>query len=336
MAINTNPPNPHSKPLAIFLMGPTAIGKTDLAMELVQHIPAEIISVDSAMVYRGLDIGSGKPTPTQLKMAPHHLIDIKDPSEPYSAAIFSNDALKIMQEITGRNRIPLLVGGTFLYFKSLLQGLSPLPSADPLIRESLLKEAEKLGWDTLHQRLQKIDPKSAIRIHPNDPQRIQRALEVFEITGKPMSAFLNQSIQNVNFPYEVMAFAMLPSERQWLHQRIETRFQQMLNQGFIEEAEQLYECIKTGRLNLDLPSMRSVGYRQIFEYLANKISFDEMKTRAVAATRQLAKRQLTWLRNLKELKPLIISETSTNNHFDLCQTMVHFVLSDRGEWVNNP
>lgn len=283
------------KPPAIFLMGPTAAGKSAFAIELAQKIPAEIISVDSAMVYRGMDIGTGKPSLAERQGISHHLIDIRDPLETYSAAEFAKDAARLMTEITARGHIPLLVGGTMLYFRALQQGLSPLPSADPNIRDELLKEGQKIGWDAMHQRLAAIDPDSAARIHPNDPQRIQRALEVHAITGQPLSKLFNaqktaEAIQN----YTIHAFTLAPEERAFLHQKIAERFHQMLKAGFVAEVESLF---KRGDLNPEMPSMRAVGYRQVWKYLEGECTVNEMTDKAIAATRQLAKRQLTWLRN---------------------------------------
>lgn len=325
----TNPSRP--LPPAIFLMGPTAAGKTELAIRMVQELPCEIISVDSAMVYREMDIGTGKPNACELRIAPHHLIDIRDPNQPYSAAEFCHDALKIMKDITDRGRIPLLVGGTFLYFKALTQGLSLLPSADPAVRAKLLIEAQNMGWELMHARLKLIDPDSAARIHPNDPQRIQRALEVYEITGQPMSSLFTPN--DHIFPYSVQAFALNPIDRKCLHDRIERRFLNMLAQGLVEEVKKLNQYYD---LNPNLPSMRSVGYRQVSEYLAGHYAFEEMIQRATAATRQLAKRQLTWLRSLDNVTHLNIDIKSEYKLLDLCKTVVHCVLLEGGGWVDNP
>lgn len=280
------------RPPAVFLMGPTCSRKTELAVELVRRLPCTIVSVDSAMVYRGMDIGTAKPGPEILRIAPHRLIDIADPAESYSAARFRADALGAMAEIARGGKIPLLVGGTMLYFRSLQRGLSPLPAADPAVRDRLTAEAQELGWAALHQRLARIDPVAARRIHPHDPQRIQRALEVHEITGRTLTELWAQDGAQT-FPYRVVTVAVAPRERALLHARIAERFQAMLQRGFIAEVERLRA---RGDLNPNLPSMRSVGYRQVWDYLEGNLSYGEMMQRAVYATRQLAKRQLTWLR----------------------------------------
>ncbi|OBX06677.1 tRNA (adenosine(37)-N6)-dimethylallyltransferase MiaA [Gallibacterium genomosp. 3] len=282
------------KPLAIFLMGPTASGKTGLAIQLSKQLPCEIISVDSALIYRGMDIGTAKPTPQELAETPHRLIDIKDPAESYSAADFRLDALQAMQEISDNGKIPLLVGGTMLYYKALLEGLSPLPQANPEIRSQIEEKAQQFGWQALHQELAKVDPQSASRIHPNDPQRINRALEVYYLTGKSLTELTEQKGEPL--PYQLLQFAIAPQDRSILHQRIELRFQQMLEQGFIQEVEKLYQ---RKDLHLDLPSIRCVGYRQAWEFLQGKYDYDEMVYRSICATRQLAKRQITWLRGWK-------------------------------------
>ena len=278
-------------------MGPTASGKTDLAIYLTEHFPVDIISVDSAMVYKGLNIGSAKPSAEELAKAPHRLIDVVDPLDIYSAAQFRNDALKEMAEITQAGRIPLLVGGTMLYFRALLYGLSELPAADEATRQKLELEAKELGWDKMHQRLAEIDPEAAARIHPNDPQRISRALEVYEVTGKAMSQ-LQREQKAEPLPYQVLKLALIPSDRAMLHQRIEKRFKQMLQQGLIDEVKTLQE---RGDLHEDLPAIRAVGYRQVWDYLSERIDYTEMEERGVIATRQLAKRQFTWLRSEKDL-----------------------------------
>ncbi len=279
-------------PPAICLMGPTAAGKTDLAVALVDALPVEIVSVDSVMIYRGMDIGSAKPDAETLARAPHRLIDILDPAEAYSAARFRDDALREMAEITAAGRIPLLVGGTMLYYRALLSGLSTLPSADAEIRARLEEEAAEAGWSAMHRRLQAVDPVSAERIHPNDPQRIQRALEVFEITGMTLSE-LHQAPASPALPYRVIKLAVMPSERSVLHERIAMRFRAMLEEGFIEEVEGL---MRRGDLHAALPALRAVGYRQVWAYLSGAMNYNEMVERGIIATRQLAKRQLTWLR----------------------------------------
>ena len=284
---------PHSehKPLAIFLMGPTASGKTDLAIQLRQQLPVEVISVDSALIYRGMDIGTAKPSKAELALAPHRLIDICDPAESYSAANFRTDALREMQEISAQGKIPLLVGGTMLYYKALLEGLSPLPSADEKVRSEIEAKATLIGWAGLHQELSKIDPISAQRINPNDSQRINRALEVFYLTGKTLTELTAQKGEAL--PYDILQFAIVPEQREVLHRRIEQRFHKMIELGFQQEVEKLY---RRPDLNENLPSIRCVGYRQMWEYLRGDYDHDEMVFRGICATRQLAKRQITWLR----------------------------------------
>jgi len=277
----------------IFVMGPTAAGKTDLALHLCEHLPCELISVDSALVYREMDIGTAKPSPATLAQFPHRLIDICDPSEAYSAAQFCLDAHQAIAESHAQGQIPLLVGGTGLYFRSLQQGLSDLPTADPAVRAQLSAEAAQVGWAAMHQRLATIDPQAAQRIHPNDPQRIQRALEVYRISGRSMSAWYNAA-QPSDFPYPVIKIILAPPQRTQLHARIAQRFHAMLAQGFVEEVRQLQQ---RGDLNLELPALRAVGYRQIWQYLVGELDEAHMIERGIVATRQLAKRQLTWLRN---------------------------------------
>lgn len=285
------------KPLALLLMGPTASGKTDLAIELVEQLNAEIISVDSAMVYKGMNIGSAKPSEQELARAPHRLIDICDPAEPYSAARFRDDALREMADISSQGKMPLLVGGTMLYYKTLLEGMHNLPDSDPTVRAGLQERLNDEGLAKLHQELAEVDPVSAKRIHKNDPQRTLRALEVFNITGKPLSQ-LHAEQDNNDFPYRTLQIALAPQDRAYLHQRIEQRFHQMMEQGFIQEVQSLYE---RGDLNPDLPSIKSVGYRQMWQYLAGELSLEEAIERGIIATRQLAKRQFTWLRSWKDL-----------------------------------
>lgn len=288
--------NTQIKPKAIFLMGPTASGKTALAIALRQKLPVDIISVDSALIYRGMDIGTAKPDATEQSLAPHRLIDILDPALPYSAADFRRDALSAMEEITAAGRIPLLVGGTMLYFKALLNGLSPLPSANPEIRAEIEKKATEKGWEAIHKELELVDPVAAQRIHPNDPQRLSRALEVYLISGKTMTELTK--ISGESLPYDVYQFAIAPKDRNVLHQRIEARFKQMLTCGFEDEVKSLYE---RGDLHEDLPSVRCVGYRQMWSYLSGEIDYDEMVYRGICATRQLAKRQITWLRGWNDI-----------------------------------
>jgi tRNA dimethylallyltransferase len=279
-------------PRAIFLMGPTASGKTDLAIELHQRFAVDIISVDSALVYRGMDIGTAKPDAATLRRAPHALIDIRDPAESYSAADFRKDALTEMTRSVERGRVPLLTGGTMLYFRALSRGLATLPSADQEVRAALEAEAREQGWHALHARLAALDPPAAQRIHPNDPQRIQRALEVIELTGRRISELQEQQPDR-RLGYRVLRLVACPQPRARLHARIEQRFGQMLEQGFLAEVEKLRA---RGDLHRDLPSMRCVGYRQAWSHLEGEIDRSEMVRRAVVATRQLAKRQITWLR----------------------------------------
>lgn len=289
-------------PPAIFLMGPTASGKTDLALELADQLPCDIISVDSALVYKGMDIGTAKPTPEILHKYPHQLVDILDPTQSYSAADFRTDALQAMEQSTQKNRIPVLVGGTMLYYKTLLEGLATLPAADAIIRHQLELRAQTEGYQSLHKELQQIDPEAANRIHPNDPQRLIRALEVYLITGISLTQHhkIQKNNQNTHeLPYTIIQFAIAPTTRSMLHERIAQRFQFMLEQGFITEVEQLRS---RKDITADLPSMRAVGYRQVWDYLEGILSYEQMQEHGMAATRQLAKRQFTWLRNWKEIQ----------------------------------
>ncbi len=283
-------------PPVICLMGPTASGKTALAFELYDALPCEIISVDSALVYKNMDIGTAKPTPAELAKYPHRLIDIKDASESYSAAEFCQDALREVAEIRAKGRIPILVGGTMMYFKSLIEGISPLPEANGEIRAKIEAKAKVEGWQALHDELSKIDPTSAERIHPNDPQRLTRALEVFRITGNTLTQLT--AIKGETLSGNVLQFAIAPKERKDLHARIELRFRQMIAQAFEQEVVKLKE---RGDLHENLPSIRCVGYRQMWQYLHGEYNHDEMVFKGICATRQLAKRQLTWLRNWPSL-----------------------------------
>lgn len=287
-------------------MGPTAAGKTDLALHLAEHLPCELISVDSALVYRGMDIGTAKPDAATLARYPHHLVDILDPVEAYSAARFRVDAQALITDILERGRIPLLVGGTMLYFKALAGGLAQMPSADPQVRQRIEAMAAAAGWEAVHGELAKVDPQAAQRIHPNDPQRIQRAYEVFLLTGVPLSEWhRRQALENAessataagNLAYTTHYVAVAPRERHVLHERIALRFSQMIEQGFIAEVEALYA---RGDLDVSMPSVRAVGYRQAWDHLEGRLSRDEMIERGVIATRQLAKRQFTWLRGWHE------------------------------------
>lgn len=280
----------------ICLMGPTASGKTDLAIQLCQHLNTEVISVDSALVYKGMDIGSAKPNAEELALAPHRLIDLIDPADSYSAADFRRDALDNIAQLHSQGKIPLLVGGTMMYFKALLEGLSPLPNADQAIRAELEQEAQVKGWALLHQELTHVDPVAATKINENDSQRINRALEVYRLTGKPMSEL--QKVKSEPLPFDVLQFAIAPSDRAVLHQRIEKRFKIMLDMGFEKEVLALYT---RKDLHPDLPSIRCVGYRQMWDYLAGEDDYDEMVFKGIAATRQLAKRQLTWLRGWQNI-----------------------------------
>jgi tRNA dimethylallyltransferase len=284
-------------PPAIFIMGPTASGKTGLAVELYQHLPVELISVDSALVFKDMDIGTAKPDASILARAPHHLIDLIPPTEAYSAATFRNDALKLMAEITARGKVPLLVGGTMLYFKALQGGLSQLPEADPNVRQKLDAQAAQIGWPAMHDKLAEIDPETAARLEPADAQRVQRALEVYEISGKTMTE-LHQSSMSDKLPYQLLKIALTPSDRSVLHDRIAIRFDDMLKQGFVDEVKRL--LLKYPSLNADMPSMRCVGYRQALEHLAGNYDVAELRDRGIFATRQLAKRQLTWLRGMDD------------------------------------
>ncbi len=277
----------------VFLMGPTACGKTELAFKIYEQFSCEIISVDSVMVYRGLDIGSAKPSKEVLQNYPHHLIDILDPSESYSAACFRADALQLIREIHARNNMALLVGGTMLYFSVLQWGLSQMPSANAAVRKMLSEQAELKGWESMHARLNEVDPQAAARIHPNDPQRIQRALEVYELTGMPISTWHakhKKPVQSLN----ALKIALLPASRSLLHQRIEYRFQCMLEEGFMDEMKWFYQ---RDDMHPELPAMRSVGYRQAWRHLDGEYDYKTMCEKVVIATRQLAKRQLTWLKN---------------------------------------
>lgn len=274
------------------LLGPTASGKTTLAGELVARYPFEIISVDSAMIYREMNIGTAKPTEAELKLAPHHLIDILDPPESYSASQFCEDVMRLVPEIYQRGKFPLLVGGTMMYFHALQQGLSPLPQADNRVRAVIEQQASIYGWTYMHQQLAQVDPQSAARIHPNDVQRIQRALEVYQLTGKPLSAFWSEQKASQNFQF--VNFILFPEQRQWLHGQIATRFETMLEKGLVYEVAEL---LQKWHLAPTCPSMRTVGYRQVVNYLAGDYDYEMLRHKGIVATRQLAKRQMTWLRS---------------------------------------
>ena len=294
---------------AIFLMGPTASGKTGAAVALAAALPVEIISVDSALVYRDMDIGTAKPDAATLQQAPHHLINLIPPTQAYSAANFRQDALGLMADISAQGRIPLLVGGTMLYFKALEQGMSGLPEADAQVRMSLDAEAAAIGWPAMHAKLAGIDALTAARLAPNDSQRIQRALEVHAISGRCLSDLIAEQSSQV-LPYQVLKIALLPSDRQLLHERIAMRFEQMLAAGLVDEVRAL--LIKYPVLTAESTAMRCVGYRQVLHYLAGEIGLEELRDRGVFATRQLAKRQLTWLRSMPQVRALDCLQSNIN------------------------
>ena len=297
--------------MILFLLGPTATGKTALSTKLAKALSAEIISVDSALVYRGLNIGTAKPDIQERDGVVHHLIDIRNPWESYSAAEFAADASRLITEIQSRGSTPLLVGGTMLYFNALEHGIAELPAADAAIREEIAAEADRLGWAALHQELSGIDPVSAKRIHPNDPQRLQRALEVYRITGKPLSELHAQTRSSLlESPIKI---ALLPESRAWLHERIERRLVMMQQAGFLEEVRMLS---RDNRIHAGLPSMRSVGYRQALAYLEGDTSDDDWMPKAVAATRQLAKRQFTWIRSMESLTRLACDSLNLTQQLD--------------------
>lgn len=309
-----------SKPIAICLMGATATGKTALALALHERLPVDIVSVDSSQVYRGMDIGTAKPSAQEQARAPHRLIDIRDPAEPYSAADFCADAAREIESIHGAGRIPLLVGGTMFYFHALEHGLSDLPSADLEVRARLSEEAGRVGWAAMHARLAELDPLAGRRIHPNDAQRIQRALEICELTGQPPSALGGQ--ESMPGKYRFIKLSLQLSDRAQLHERIAKRFQDMLAQGLVEEVEQLY---RRGDLDPSFPSVRTVGYRQIWDYLTNKVNYSQMVENAIAATRQLAKRQLTWLRSYAGVRSF---ESDAGDLLDEC---LEYLTDNRSE-----
>lgn len=293
--------SPSLLPPAIFLFGPTASGKTGAAVKVASKFPVEIISVDSALVFKDMNIGTAKPDAEILAQAPHHLIDMIDPTSAYSAANFRSDALRLMADITARGKIPLLVGGTMLYFKALSEGMSGLPEANAEVRARLDARAAFIGWPAMHEKLALVDPETAARLQPNDAQRIQRALEVFEITGESMSSlFAKQS--NAVLPYNVLKIALVPSDRKVLHERIALRFEQMLAAGFLNEVKAI--LAKYPSLSAESTAMRCVGYRQALEHLNGEYDVDELRDRGIFATRQLAKRQLTWLRGMDDITEL--------------------------------
>ena len=294
------------RPKAILLMGPTASGKTAAALELARHFPIELISVDSAQVFVDMNVGTAKPDAATLAAFPHHLIDLITPEEAYSAARFRNDALACMADIVRRGRIPLLVGGTMLYYKALLEGLAELPAADPAIRAEIDALAATHGWPAVHAELARVDPETARRLHPTDSQRLQRALEIYRLSGIPMSALLAQGEKQTP-AYDYLALGLLPSDRAVLHTRIAARFDEMLAQGLEDEVSALRQRY---RLSLELPSMRCVGYRQVWEAQDGRIPRGELRDRGIYATRQLAKRQLTWMKNT--LRPELFDSLSTD------------------------
>lgn len=283
-------------PALLCLAGPTASGKSAIARAIAQQWPCEIINVDSATIYRGMDIGTAKPSREERAMIQHHLLDILDPLESYSAAAFRRDALTCVAQIRSRGRLPILVGGTMLYFKALREGLNDLPTANPEIRKELETRAAQLGWPAMHEALGAIDPVTAVRLSPNDSQRIQRALEIWHISGKPMSELLNASEQT-DQPLKTVTLSLEPAQRSNLHQRIALRFDAMLKEGLVEEVQALRA---RGDLHTDLPAIRCVGYRQLWSMLSGEVTPEQAREQAIAATRQLAKRQLTWLRSLPE------------------------------------
>ena len=308
----------NDKPPAIFLMGPTATGKTDLAIKLHKYLPIEIISVDSSQIYKGMDIGSAKPSKEVLDKIPHRLLDIRDPSEVYSVADFARDARKAMQEITDQGQIPILVGGAMLYFRALLNGLADNPPPDDVIRKKIEAEASKHGWPYLYSKLKDFDPDLAKDLHPNNSQRIQRALEVYYITGEiPSNIRRNQKkygsqIKSIIKDYQIIQIALIPIKRIDLHKRIESRFTKMLDADFEAEVRLLYD---RGDLHENLPAIRSAGYKQMWSYLSGKIEYNDIIKLSNAATRQLAKRQLTWLKkwpNLQEIKVDYSNQENTN------------------------
>jgi tRNA dimethylallyltransferase len=306
-------------PPAVFLMGPTASGKTALSVQLANALNGEIISVDSVLVFKGMDIGAAKPTLEERGGIPHHLIDILDPSEAFSTGQFRKQALALMDDITRRGKIPILTGGTLLYFNVLNSGLAVLPEADPAIRASLNQDLAQWGKEVLHQRLRDVDPESAARIHPNDPQRVQRALEVYQISGKPLTSFFTHT---QDIPYQKIKLIVAPQDRATLHGIIARRFKQMLAQGFIDEVAALYQ---RGDLNDKMPSIRAVGYREVWSYLQGDYDVDTMTEKAIIATRQLAKRQFTWLRKETDAKSFQTGQeglltsvlTEINNKLDI-------------------
>ena len=304
-----------ARPRAVALMGPTASGKSAYAIELAQRLDGEIVSVDSALVYRGLDIGAAKPTPDELAQVPHHLIDVREPWQPYSAAEFAVDAKAAIDAIVARGRLPILAGGTGLYFRALLEGLADMPDADQAMRAEISAEADARGWAALHAELAQVDPEAGARIHATDAQRIQRALEVYRLSGKPISAW-QRDARGERLPLKVLKLALSPPQRALLHERIERRFDAMLAAGFLDEVRGLRALpeLAAHPRPLDLPALRAVGYRQAWEHLDGASTMAEFRERAIAATRQLAKRQFTWLRG--ELDARWFDPVTQRTHLD--------------------
>jgi tRNA dimethylallyltransferase len=316
-----NTPVTDKKLPVIFIMGPTASGKTDLAIALRDHMPVELINVDSAQIYDQMDIGTAKPDIETLARAPHRLLGFCDPADSYSAADFAQDAKKEISEIHKLGRIPLLVGGSMLYFKVLLEGMSNLPAADAEIRKSIQQQADIKGWSSLHAELQKIDPKTAERLHPNHSQRIQRALEVYKITGVSLSDLQQQSEGGIEATCDVKQYALIPQNRALLHQRIEQRFTAMMEAGFEDEVKKLFQ---RGDLNSDMPSIRAAGYSQLWSYLKGQVSLDEAVELAIIATRQLSKRQQTWLRNWPNCHQISVDD---GKQYYSTQVLCDFILN---------
>ena len=299
----------HNRPLALFILGPTASGKTALALALAQQCPIEIISVDSALVYRGMDIGTAKPSREERAICPHHLIDIIDPTEAYSAAQFAADAQRLIHEIHARGRLPVLVGGTMLYVKALLEPLTELPTANETIRAEIDAQAAQIGWPAMHAELAIVDAETAARLEPTDAQRINRALEIYRISGKPMSQWLAEDTATHELSFSPILTALIPEPRAILHERINQRFVTMLEHGFLDEMRMLRA---RGDLHLGLPSMRCVGYRQAWEFLDGEYGYEELIEKGQAATRQLAKRQMTWIRGMPEIRVFHSLDTDAN------------------------
>ena len=299
----------HNRPLALFILGPTASGKTALALALAQQCPIEIISVDSALVYRGMDIGTAKPSREERAICPHHLIDIIEPTEAYSAAQFAADAQRLIHEIHARGRLPVLVGGTMLYVKALLEPLTELPTANETIRAEIDAQAAQIGWPAMHAELAIVDAETAARLEPTDAQRINRALEIYRISGKPMSQWLAEDTATHELSFSPILTALIPEPRAILHERINQRFVTMLEHGFLDEMRMLRA---RGDLHLGLPSMRCVGYRQAWEFLDGEYGYEELIEKGQAATRQLAKRQMTWIRGMPEIRVFHSLDTDAN------------------------